>query len=81
MVERLIDELPWPYNMILAIIHETGARRGEVLNLKVGDVEDVGDYTRLRIRKSKYSARFTKLWYSSKAFPRLIIPRKQQCFQ
>ena len=53
MVEKLIDELPWSYDVILVIIYETGARRGEVLSLRVGDVEDVGDYIRLRIRKSK----------------------------
>jgi len=33
-VERLIDELPWPYNVVLAIIHETDARRGEILSRK-----------------------------------------------
>jgi len=56
-VERMIDHADQPYKAILAIIYETGARRGEVLNLKVGDVEDVGDYIRLKIRKSKSKPR------------------------
>ncbi len=57
VVERLIDELPWPYKVVLAVIHEAGARRGEILSLRVGDIEDVGDYIRLRIRKSKSKPR------------------------
>jgi|GEM_PF-1856229 len=56
-VEKMIDHADQLYKAILAIIYETGARRGEVLNLKVGDVEDVGDYIRLKIRKSKSKPR------------------------
>ena len=53
----MIDHADQPYKAILAIIYETGARWGEVLSLKVGDVEDVGDYIRLKIRKSKSKPR------------------------
>jgi len=56
-VEKMIDHADQPYKTIIAIIYETGARRGEVLSLKVGDVEDAGDYIRLKIRRSKSKPR------------------------
>ena len=57
IVEKLIDHVAQPYKTILAIAYETGARRGEILNLKVGDVEDAEDYIKIRIRKNKSEAR------------------------
>ena len=57
IVEKLIDHARQPYKSILAIAYETGARRGEILNLKVGDVEDAGDYIKIKIRKSKSQGR------------------------
>jgi len=49
----LINHAVQPYKSILALAYECGLRRSEILLLKIGDIEDLGDYIRLHVRNSK----------------------------
>ena len=53
----LINHAVQPYKSILALAYECGLRRSEILLLKIGDIEDLGDYIRIHVRNSKSEPR------------------------
>ena len=57
----LINHAVQPYKSILALAYECGLRRSEILLLKIGDIEDLGDYIRLHVRNSKSEPRMVFL--------------------
>jgi len=53
----LINHAVQPHKSILALAYECGLRRAEILLLKVGDVQDLGDYIKIYVRISKSKPR------------------------
>lgn len=56
-VQLLINYAVQPHKSIIALAYECALRRSEILLLRIGDIEDYGDYIKITVRRSKSKPR------------------------
>ena len=59
----LINHAVQPYKSILALAYECRLRLSEIFLLKIGDIEDLGDYIKSHVHNSKSREQYS-LWDS-----------------